>query len=142
MTTITGVTFPVPKSYMSRFFSKGKTAFIKPATCFKEIKPGMKLIFYQSHEDTGYVGEAIIQSIDLSEDPLALYQKHGDALFLTREELNIYVTGQDRWAGVRVRGEPKKKRPWMVLTLKQIIRYSSVVKPDRFVPVGGQYIRE
>ena len=53
MTTITGATFPIPKPYMSRFFEEGKTVFIKPATVFKEIKPGMKLVFYQSHENTG-----------------------------------------------------------------------------------------
>lgn len=142
MTTITGVTFPIPKSYMSRFLTGAKTVFIKPATCFKEIKPGMKLVFYQSHEDTGYVGEAIIESIEFSEDPLALFHKFGDALFLTKDELNTYVTGQDRWTGVRVRGEPKKKRIWMALALRKITRYPSVIKPDRFVPVGGQYIRE
>ncbi|MBN1167593.1 MAG: DUF365 domain-containing protein [Methanospirillaceae archaeon] len=142
MNTITGATFPIPKEYMSRFFTKGKTVFIKPATCYKEIKPGMKLVFYQSHEDTGYVGEAIIESIDFSEDPLTLYQKFGDALFLTREELNTYMTGQERWAGVRVTSETKKKRIWMALTLKQITQYPLVRKPERFVPVGGQYIRE
>jgi len=142
MTTITGVTFPIPKSFMHRFFTGGKTVFIKPATCFKEIKPGMKLVFYQSHEDTGYVGEAIIQSVEFSEDPLALHQKFGDALFLSREELEAYETNQTRWAGIRVRGEPKKKRTWMALALEQITQYPSVIKPERFVPVGGQYIRE
>ena len=50
MSTITGVTFPVPKHLMPRFFAEGKTVFIKPATVFKELKPGMKLVFYQSHE--------------------------------------------------------------------------------------------
>lgn len=85
MTTITGVTFPIPKTYMIRFFNGGKTVFIKPATCFKEIKPGMKLLFYQSHTDTGYVGEAVIETIEFSEDPLALHAKYGSALFLSRE---------------------------------------------------------
>ncbi|MFA7087666.1 MAG: DUF365 domain-containing protein, partial [Aliarcobacter sp.] len=63
MTTITGVTFPIPKPYMARFFDGGKTIFIKPATVFKELKPGMRLVFYQSHEDTGYVGEARIKRV-------------------------------------------------------------------------------
>lgn len=142
MTTITGVTFPIPKSFMSRFFTEGKTVFIKPATCFKEIKPGMKLIFYQSREDTGYVGEAVIDSIEFSDDPLLFHQKYGASLFLSREELEAYETNQTRWSGLRVRGEPKKKRPWMALSLSRITRYPSAVKPSRFVPVGGQYIRE
>lgn len=70
MSEITGVAFPIPKKYMSRFFNEGKTVFIKPASCFKEIKPGMKFVFYQSHEDTGYVGEGIVNSISFSEKPL------------------------------------------------------------------------
>lgn len=142
MINITGVTFPIPKVYMSRFFTGGKTVFIKPATCFKEIKPGMKLVFYQSHEDTGYVGEATITTIEFSDDPMTLHKKFGNKLFLTREELEAYYTNQDRWVGVRVRGEPKKKRTWMALKLDQITQYPSIIKPERFVSVGGQYIRE
>lgn len=142
MKNITGVTFPIPKEYMSRFFTGGKTVFIKPATCFKEIKPGMKFVLYQSHEDTGFVGEATIEAIEFSEDPLTLHQKYGNKLFLTREELEAYNTNQERWAGIRVRGEAKKKRTWMALTLEHITQYPSIIKPERFVPVGGQYIRE
>jgi len=48
MTEITGVTFPVPKRYMRRFFDEGKTVFVKPATAFKELRRGMTLVFYQS----------------------------------------------------------------------------------------------
>ena len=43
MPDITGVTFPVPKHLMPRFFRDGKTVFIKPATIFKELRSGMKL---------------------------------------------------------------------------------------------------
>nr|HRD26455.1 DUF365 domain-containing protein [Methanoculleus sp.] len=71
MSTITGVTFPVPKSLMPRLFKDGKTVFIKPATAFKELRSGMKLVFYQSREDTGYVGEATIRRIVINDDPLA-----------------------------------------------------------------------
>lgn len=46
MTEIVGVTFPIPKMYISRFFTERKTVFIKPAAVFKELKPGMKLVFY------------------------------------------------------------------------------------------------
>ncbi len=34
MPEITGVTFPVPKSLMLRFFKDGKTVFIKPAAIY------------------------------------------------------------------------------------------------------------
>jgi len=139
---ITGVTFPVPKKYTPRFFKDGKTVFIKPATVFKELKAGMKLVFYQSHEETGYVGEATIKRIVIDDDPLTFFETFGDAVFLTREEARAYVENQKRWQGVRVRKEVPPKRPWMALELKDIRKYDTVKKPERFVPVGGRYLRE
>ena len=142
MPNITGVTFPVPKSLMPRFFAEGKTVFIKPATVFKELRSGMKLVFYQSHEDTGYAGEATIRRIVIDDDPFAFFETFGDAVFLTREEARAYVEGQERWQGVRVRKEKPRKRPWMALELEDIRRYDKPRKPERFVPVGGRYLRE
>jgi hypothetical protein len=142
MSTITGVTFPVQKRLMARFFADGKTVFIKPATVFKELRSGMKLVFYQSHEDTGYAGEATIKRIVIDDDPFAFFDTFGDAVFLTREEAKAYVEGQGRWQGVRVRKDEPKKRPWMALELEDIREYDSVKKPERFVPVGGRYLRE
>ncbi len=142
MSEITGVTFPVPKHLMPRFFEDKKTVFIKPATVFKELKPGMKLVFYQSHEDTGYVGEAAIRQIVIDENPLAFFETFGDAVFLTREEAKAYVENQERWQGVRVRKGEGKKRNWIALELEDIRKYRTVRKPERFVPVGGRYLRE
>jgi hypothetical protein len=142
MPEITGVTFPVPKHLMPRFFKDKKTVFIKPATVFKELKPGMRLVFYQSHEDTGYVGEATIKRIVIDDNPLAFFETFGDAVFLTREEAKAYVENQERWQGVRVRKEVPRKRPWMALELGDIQKYDAVMKPERFVPVGGRYLRE
>ncbi|MDN7012900.1 DUF365 domain-containing protein [Methanoculleus sp. FWC-SCC3] len=142
MSEIIGVTFPVPKKYTPRFFNEGKTVFIKPATVFKELRSGMKLIFYQSHEDTGYAGEATIKRIVINDDPLAFFETFGDAVFLTREEAKAYVRNQERWQGVRVRKGEGKKRSWMALELENIQKYDTVKKPERFVPVGGRYLRE
>ena len=141
MSEIIGVTFPVPKKYISRFFEEDKTVFIKPATVFKELKPGMKLIFYQSHEDTGYVGEATIKRIIIGEDPLAFFETFRDAVFLTREEAEAYVENQERWQGIRVRKGEARKKNWMALELEDIRPYDTVKKPERFVPVGGKYLR-
>ncbi len=142
MSEITGVTFPVPKKYIPRFFKDKKTVFIKPATVFKELRSGMKLVFYQSHEDTGYVGEATIKRIIISEDPFSFFETFGNAVFLTKEEAKAYVTSQERWQGVRVRKGEGKKRAWMALELDNIRKYDAVKKPERFVPVGGKYLRE
>jgi len=140
MSEITGVTFPVPKKYIPRFFEDKKTVFIKPATVFKELRSGMKLVFYQSHEDTGYVGEATIKRIIISEDPFSFFETFGNAVFLTKEEAKAYVTSQERWQGVRVRKGEGKKRAWMALELDNIRKYDAVKKPERFVPVGGKYL--
>ncbi|MBR1368484.1 hypothetical protein RJ53_02775 [Methanocalculus chunghsingensis] len=148
---VTGVTFPVPKQYMHRFFKEGKTVFVKPTTVFKELRRGMRLVFYQSHEDTGYVGEATIRRILIAADPLTFYDTYGDAVFLTRDEMIAYLGNQERWKAVRVRkgkenenGSENKsrKRDWMALELEDIRAYGAVQKPERFVPVGGQYLRD
>ena len=44
MAKIVGVAFPIPKKFVNRFFKEGMEVFIKPATVWKELKPGMKLI--------------------------------------------------------------------------------------------------
>ena len=141
MPEITGVTFPVPKHLMPRFFAEGKTVFIKPATVFKELRSGMKLVFYQSHEDTGYVGEATIKRIVINDNPLAFFETFGDAVFLTREEVKDYLDWQEHWKGPRVRKDGGKKKQWMALELEDILEYNTVKKPERFVPVGGKYLR-
>lgn len=137
MTQIVGVTFPIPKWYMSRFF-EGKDVFVKPVTTFKELKPGMKFVFYQSHEDTGYVGEAKIKRIILMNDPMKFFETYGDRVFLTEKELKDYVKTQEKWSS----REKKKKRQWMAIELENIKKYNKTVKPKRFVSVGGQYLRE
>lgn len=141
MKEIIGVTFPIPKGYVERFF-EGKSVFIKPANCFKEIKPGMKLIFYRSREETGYVGEATITEILFDTDPNTFFEAYGDAIFLSKDELSQYLDDQVRWKSVRVRKKEIKKKTWMALKLSNIKQYKELIKPDRFVPVGGQYIKE
>ncbi|MFO7966149.1 MAG: DUF365 domain-containing protein [Archaeoglobaceae archaeon] len=137
MSQIVGVTFPVPKEYMNRFF-EGKDVFVKPATTYKQLKRGMKFVFYQSHEDTGYVGEATIKRIILMNDPLKFFQTYGDRVFLTEKELKDYLKTQEKWSSK----DTKKKRQWMAIELEDIKKYDKPVKPKRFVSVGGQYLKE
>jgi hypothetical protein len=135
---IVGVTYPIPKQFMDRFFKEGKNVFIKPATVWRELKPGMKFVFYQSREDTGFVGEAKIKDIKLINDPIKVFEMYGDRVFLTKEELREYVKSQERWG----QKKEKKKKKWLVIELEDIRKYDKPIKPKRFVPVGGQYIRE
>ena len=141
MTEIIGVTFPIPKKYMNRFFLDGKTVFIKPANCFKKIHPGMKFIFYQSHEDTGFIGEGKIVRISMEDDPLLFIEQFKDRIFLTPDEIMAYITQQGKWSGIRARRDKIKKKLWMAIELKAIKKYDQISKPARFVPVSGQYLR-
>jgi hypothetical protein len=97
MSDVVGVTFPIPKSYMSRFFDEGKTIFIKPATIFKDLRAGMKFIFYQSQEDSGYIGEAIIKNIIIDEDPYSFFEIYENSIYLTKEELKNYIKTTEKW---------------------------------------------
>ncbi|WP_253460954.1 DUF365 domain-containing protein [Methanocalculus sp. AMF5] len=116
---------------------------MKPATVFKELRRGMRLVFYQSHEDTGYVGEATIKRILVAADPLTFYDTYGDAVFLTRDEMVAYLENQEKWKATRVRkGNESRKRNWIALELEDIRAYEAVRKPERFVTVGGQYLRD
>jgi hypothetical protein len=99
-------------------------------------------VFYQSHENTGYVGEAKITRIELNEDPFSFFDVFGDAIFLTREEVQEYLDVQAKWKVGRVRKGPVKKKNWIALELSDIQQYDAPRKPERFVPVGGQYLRE
>lgn len=141
MSEIVGVTYPIPKRFMDRFFKDGKNVFVKPATVWKQLKPGMKFVFYQSHEDTGFVGEAKIKRVVLSENPMQFFETYGDRIFLTKDELKEYIKSQGRWKYKKVRGQEKKKL-WMAIELEDIKKYDRPVKPKRFVPVGGQYLRK
>lgn len=138
MSKIIGVTFPIPKQFMDRFFKEGKDVFVKPATLWKELKSGMKFVFYQSRENTGFIGEAKIKNVQLLDDPMKVFEMYGNRVFLTKEELREYVKSQERWG----RKGSKKRRPWMVIELEDIRKYDEPIKPKRFVPVGGQYIKE
>lgn len=142
MTEIVGVTFPIPKQYISRFFTDKKSVFIKPAQCFRLLKPGMKFVFYQSHEDTGFVGECKIVKISFTEEPLSFIEQFKDRLFITREEIETYIDNQKQWKRIRVRKDVIKRRKWMAIELVDIKKYEQTKKPIQFVTVGGHYLRE
>ena len=77
----------------------------------------------------------------MSNDSFAFFETFGDAVFLTREATRAYVESQERWQGVRVRKGEARKRAWMALELEDSHRYDKIRKPERFVPVGGRYLR-
>lgn len=143
MTDIIGVTFPVLKWNLDRFFKDGKTVFIKPATIYLDLKPGQKFLFYQTRQNTGYAGEAIIKTITLRDDPLEFFNIFGDQVFLTKDEVIQYREENKKWKSIRNRpSEKRKTRPWIALELEKIQKYPEVKKIEGFVPVSGRYIKE
>ena len=98
----------------------------------------MKFVSCQLHEDTEFIGEAKIKDVKLIDDPMKVFEIYGDRVFLTKEELREYVRSQDRWG----RKVSKKKKKWIVIELEDIEKYDKPIKPKRFVPVGGQYLKE
>jgi len=143
MTEIVGVSFPVPKWNIDRFFKGGKTVFIKPATVFKNLKQGQKFIFYQSREDTGYAGEAIIKSITMRDSPLDFFELFGEKIFLTKDEVKQYLEDNKKWKSGRNRPyERRQNRPWVAIELENIKKYPEIKKIQGFVPVSGMYIKD
>ena len=143
MTEIVGVSFPILKWNINRFFEDEKTVFIKPATLFKELKKGQKFIFYQSRKDMGYAGEAIIKSITMRDNPLDFFEIFGDKIFLTKIEVIKYLEENKKWKSLK-KNLPtyrSRKRPWMAIELEKIKKYPEVRKIRGFIPVSGVYIK-
>ncbi|WP_456326656.1 DUF365 domain-containing protein, partial [Palaeococcus sp. (in: euryarchaeotes)] len=132
---VIGATFPVPKPLLDRILDGGKTVFVKPSTL--RLKPGMKVIFYASREDQGWHGEAEVESVEHFTGVEEIIRKYKDGLFLTPEELRKYERDRARWHS---RG--RRPRPWMVVKLKNVRKYSKIVRPKGFIAVSGRYIRE
>lgn len=142
MPEIVGVTFPIPKPYIQRFLNDGKTMFLKPSG-LKHLREGMRFVFYQSRKDTGYVGEATIKQISVSENPISFFKIYGDDIFLTKAELEVYIEGIKKWktSNKKNKYKPRNSR-WIAIKLESIHPYDMPKKPNRFIPIGGQYIRD
>lgn len=134
MSEIIGVIYPVPSNLLQRIFS-GKDVFIKHPTCFKQLKPGHKVLFYASHEIRGIVGEATIKSVGMMKLD-EIYSKYGERVFITKEEARSY----SRPLKDRRGGGPYRDVTFLVLELEDVKKYDRVVKPRRFITVGGKYL--
>jgi hypothetical protein len=141
MTQIVGVTHPIQKKHMDRFFAQGKDVFFKPATVYRHLKPEMKFIFYQSREDTGFVGEATIENIEMFDSLQQLVGRYGERIYLTMPELEDYTKMQSKWKKRRRVRTETRVRQWMAIELKDVLKYETPIKPRRPVPVSGQYLR-
>ncbi len=125
---IHGVIFPLQPGYIRRFFDDSRTVFVKPATVYKNLRRGMKLVFYQTGHSPGCVGEGIIERILISEDPHSFIQTYGEALLFTESELNEYI-------------QNRKKTAWLAIELRDLMQYPDIIRSDHNIPPGGRYLR-
>jgi len=134
---IVGVAYPVPSNLLDRIFKEGKDVFIKHPTCYKQLKPQHKVLFYASHEIKAIVGEATIKNIELMKIK-QIYEKYKDRVFITKEEAKEYSKP------LRLRRQPgvskTRETKFLVLELQNIKKYVKPVKPKRFITVGGKYV--
>ena len=133
---IIGVAYPVPSNLLNRIFKEGKDVFIKHPTCFKQLKPGHKILFYASHETRAIVGEATIKNIELMKID-QIYEKYGDRVFITKEEANEYTKPLAERKGKRGK---VRDLEFLVIELETPRIFEKYYKPKRFIVVGGKYV--
>ena len=133
---IVGVAYPVPSNLLDRIFKEGKDVFIKHPTCYKQLKPGHKILFYASHEIRAIVGEATIKKIKLMKIN-EIYKKYGDRVFIKKEEAREYTKPLAERKG---KGGKIRDIEFVVMVLENPIKYEKPYKPRRFITAGGKYL--
>jgi len=133
---IVGVVYPVPSNLLDRIFKEGRDVFIKHPTCFKQLRPGHKILFYSSHEKRAIVGEATIKNIGLMKID-EIYEKYGNRVFITKEEAKEYTKPLSERKG---KGGKIRNIDFLVIELEKPRLFEKYYKPKRFIVVGGKYV--
>lgn len=121
---IKGITHPIPKIYAQRIY-EGKTVYIGKRYLSK-VNNGDKFILYESHGLGAYTGWADIVSIEkLSYNEII--KKYENKIMLTNKELKKYSQGT------------KKLN---VIVFDNFEKFENIIKPSKFVTMGGKYILE
>ena len=124
-----GIIFPLSPQHIDRFLDGGKTVFVKffgKQRTPSRLHRGAKLFFYQSGGGKEIVGDAEIIDVS-SETRDALWDKFGDRLFLTRDELNAYV--RDR-----------QNIQMTTLVVKNARKYAEPLTLSHPLTMAGQYM--
>lgn len=134
MIKIVGVVFPVPEKFVSRLLSGKRNVFVKyvARSTNLRIAPGNKLILYASGGSKELVGEGVIQAIEFL-TPIEALEKHGDKVFLDRDELIKYATQVP---------ERKLTKKMLVLVLSRVKTYSPRLKWKKPITMTGQYLTQ
>lgn len=131
---IVGAIYPIPLEFVDRIFAEQRNVFVKYLgnSTSTRLSTGSKILFYASRGQKEIVGEATIKAIEFV-SPEAVLERHGDKLFLNRDELMNYVTH---------RSSRRPSKPMMALVLSKPRRYSRGVKYNKPISMVGEYLTE
>jgi len=134
MSNVIGVIYPIPLQFVSRIFSEKKDVFVKYLTYQSSVRlaPKNKILFYASHGQKEIVGEAIIKAISFL-TPAEVLERHGDRVFLNKDELMEYASQQSS------RTSSKKM---LVLVLSNPRKYPKAIRVKKPLTMAGQYLTE
>jgi len=133
MSLIIGAIYPVQIKYIDRIFKQGRNVFAKYLrTNTTQLLIGHKLVIYASHALKEIVGEGKIENIEFL-TPDKAWQKHGDKIFLNREELHEYTTSQPKRTSAK---------EMLVLTLRELKKYEKGIKYSRPITMSGEYMKK
>jgi hypothetical protein len=129
LSEVVGIIFPLLPSHLPRFFSGGKTVFVKffgKERVPQRLRPGHRLFFYESKGNREIVGESRIAEI-FSEEAEEVLARFGDRIFLTRSEFEDYVAD-------------RKGKRLLVLVLGYPKKYGVPMRLYKSLTMAGQYM--
>ena len=127
------IVFPILPVFVDRLLVEKRKVFVKYiARNGAQIKPKQKVLFYVSRSSKEIVGEGQIVEIEFL-TPDEVFAKHGDKVFLKKDELVQYALKQPN------RDTSKKM---LVLVLTRLKRYPKPVKCKKGMTMAGQYLTE
>ena len=130
---INGVILPLPNYLIKRFFEDNKSVFIK-SSHLKKLKNGQKLIIYSSGQNRGLFCETEIENIENLKSN-QIWEKYSDKIVLNKDEFDLFVS-----KSVIYVTENRKNKDFLVLTLKNFLKYKKPIKINFRMTVAGCYL--
>jgi len=128
---VTCAIFPILPEHIGRLLEKKKNVFVK-FTKLNRLRKGSKIVFYISHEKV-LAGEGTIVNIETL-DPEMAWMRHGEQIFLSKEEYDDYVERSP------ISGEERKGRKITAFVFRDLKKYKRPIKSVYGVTPAGRYL--
>jgi hypothetical protein len=133
MKKVVAAIYAVPSKFVSRIFDEHKQVFVKYTNHeTSRLVSRNKILFYASQGQGEIVGEATIKAVEFL-TPTEALERHGDELFLNREELMSYASKSPS------RSATKKM---LVLAFSSPKKYLKAIRVKKPLTMAGQYLTE